>query len=163
VAVSPLRGLAEVAVRRILLGDKVAAAKYGTPRPIDDPARERQVLAASATSAQSLGVDPAESSAFFRDQIEASKVVQRGLYQYWTAHPERRPSGRPDLGNEVRPQLDQITKELLQQLLRTNQPRHDYSSCRGQLLAASATAGQTLDSLHQEALAVALRSVCAPR
>ncbi|MFE0028718.1 hypothetical protein ACFWX1_47535, partial [Amycolatopsis sp. NPDC059021] len=40
----PLGALTDLAVQRILLGDKVAAAKFGTDQPIDDPVREQKVL-----------------------------------------------------------------------------------------------------------------------
>ncbi|MFK4066420.1 chorismate mutase [Streptomyces sp. NPDC029674] len=48
-----------------------AAAKYGTGSPIDDPARERQVLEAVAGQAEEIGADPEATVRVFRDQIEA--------------------------------------------------------------------------------------------
>lgn len=36
--------LVDLAAQRVLVGDKVAAAKFGTDQPIDDPAREQQIL-----------------------------------------------------------------------------------------------------------------------
>lgn len=159
---APLRGLADLTAERIELGDKVAAAKFGTPQPIDDPAREQQVLDAVAKTSPGMGVDPAEASRFFRDQIEASKVVQRGLYAEWTAHPQQRPTDRPNLGTEVRPELDRITTEILTQLRASGAQRHAGAPCPAELTQASRPAAQPLDALHRDALAVALRSVCTP-
>lgn len=156
-----LDGLVTLAVRRLATADEVASAKFGTPQPIDDPARERQVLGAVAQGAPRLGVDPTESSRFFGDQIEASKIVQRGLYQLWTAHPEQRPADRPDLSKVVRPELDQLTDQIMHALSSTSAVRHAGASCVQRRDQASATAGQSLDPLHREALAMALRSVCA--
>lgn len=157
-----LGGLADLAVERIELSDKVAAAKFDTPQPIDDPAREQQVLAAVAKASPGVGVDPVEAGRFFRDQIEASKVVQRGLYAEWAAHPQQRPTARPNLGTEVRPELDRITTEILEQLRDSGAQRHAGASCPAELTQASRPAAQPLDALHRNALTVALRSVCTP-
>ncbi|WP_211282477.1 chorismate mutase, partial [Streptomyces hygroscopicus] len=73
-----LRPLVELSAERALVADEVAAAKWGTDSPIDDPAREREVLDAVARQAEELGADPVATARIFRDQIEASKVVQRG-------------------------------------------------------------------------------------
>ena len=156
-ALGPLTSLA---VQRILLGDKVAAAKFGTDQPIDDPLRERQELDAVAALASREGVDPDASVRFFRAQIEANKVVQRGLYALWTEHPELRPGERPDLG-EVRPELDHLTEEIMRQLKATRDVR--AAGCREALLDAklSAEIRFRLDALHRAALTVALRPVCA--
>ena len=147
--------LTDLVVERITLGDVVAAAKFGTPAPIDDPAREQQVLDQVAAAAPGAGVDPAEATRFFRDQIEANKVVQRGLYQRWTAEPDLRPARAPDLAAEVRPRLDRLTTALLGGLRDTAGVRIPAAS--------DLAAGRTdLDALHRTALEVALRSVCAP-
>ena len=154
--------LTALAVQRILLGDKVAAAKFGTDQPIDDPVRERQELDAVAAMASRAGVDPDASVRFFRAQIEANKVVQRGLYALWTEHPELRPGERPDLDGEVRPELDQITTEIVRQLKATQEVRADTAGCRVLLLEAQLAAEVRfrLDALHRKALTVALRTVC---
>ncbi|WP_372490015.1 chorismate mutase [Prescottella equi] len=39
-----LRPLVRLIAQRLSMADPVAAAKWGTDRPIDDPARERDVL-----------------------------------------------------------------------------------------------------------------------
>jgi chorismate mutase len=158
----PLSDLVSLAARRIGTGDVVAAAKFGTPTAIDDPAREKQELDAVAVESPGLGINPAESTQFFRDQIEASKVVQRGLYQLWTAHLELRPTTKPDLTRTVRPELDALTTEIMRQLQVTTAARHSGTQCAAQSAAAVTDAGKPLDQLHRDALAVATRSVCAP-
>jgi chorismate mutase len=89
-----------------------------------------------------MGIDPAVSVPFFRDQIEAGKMVQRGLFRRWRARPDRVPAHRPDLITEVRPQLDRLTKQLLANLRRPECP-----------------ARIRLDPLHRRALVVAMRSL----
>ena len=154
--------LTDLAVQRILLSDEVAAAKFGTGRPIDDPAREQQVLDQVTTLSTGMGLDPATGTRFFRDQIDAGKIVQHGLYALWTTHPKLRPADRPDLTTEVRPQLDKITAEVLEQLKATAGIRGANRACDIRLSGAaiSAVRHRSLDRLHRDALNVALRSVC---
>ncbi|MGA5500982.1 chorismate mutase [Streptomyces umbrinus] len=160
-AASSLGALTELFAERLLLADKVAAAKYGTESPIDDPARERQILDDVAARAAGLGLDPDSVTAVFRDQIEANKLVQRGLYARWDAHPDERPTERPDLAKEVRPALDLITTRLLAALQETAPVRAD-ASCEPRLYAAATLSayGHRLDVLHLRGLGRALPSVC---
>jgi chorismate mutase len=141
----PLRGLAALAVQRIMVGDQVAAAKFGTPAPIDDLPREQQVLDSVAAASPGMGINAADSAQFFRDQIEASKVVQRGLYQLWRAHPAQRPADRLDLGKQVRPELDQLTTDILRQLRATTAARHAGAQCAVQAGQALGEAAKPLD------------------
>lgn len=153
--------LTDASAERVLVGDKVAAAKFGTPAPIDDPAREQVVLNNVRTLSVQMGVDPAVAVAIFADQIEANKQVQRGLYALWTAHPELAPTERPDLVTEVRPILDRITTQLLQQIKATEHVQI-HRSCDGLLIAARnhIAFNRQLDALHRSALSRALPSVC---
>jgi chorismate mutase len=143
-----------------MTADQVAAAKFGTHQPIDDPPREQQVLDSVAAASPGMGISPQESAQFFRDQIEANKVVQRGLYQRWTAYPKQRPTDRPDLNEQVRPDLDRLTTDILRQLQATRSVRHAGTQCIAQARQALAEAAKPLDQLHRDALTVALRSVC---
>ncbi|MDQ0952375.1 chorismate mutase [Streptomyces phaeochromogenes] len=158
---SGLGALTELFAERLLLADKVAAAKYGTEMPIDDPVRERQILDDVAARAAGLGLDPDSVTAVLRDQIEANKLVQRGLYARWDAHPDERPTERPDLAKEVRPALDLITTRLLAALRETVPVRAD-ASCGPRLYAAAALSAyeHRLDVLHLKGLGRSLPSVC---
>lgn len=156
-----LTPLTELFAERLLLADKVAAAKYGTDKPIDDPVREQQILDDVSARAVGLGLDPDAVAAVFRDQIEANKLVQRGLYARWDAHPEERPTERPDLVKEVRPALDRITTQLLAALQETEELRGG-PSCEPRLRGAAIRSafGHRLDPLHVAGLVRALPSVC---
>jgi chorismate mutase len=103
--------LTDLATTRLLVSDQVAASKFGTGQPIDDPVREQQQLDQVRQQAVVLGIDPTATVQFFRDQITASKIVQRGLFRLWTAHPELAPTTRPDLGT-IRQELDQLTTQI---------------------------------------------------
>ncbi|MET0237005.1 MAG: gamma subclass chorismate mutase AroQ [Kibdelosporangium sp.] len=160
--IGPLSPLTDLAVRRIMLGDKVAAAKFGTGQPIDDPVREQQVLDTVAARSAAMGLPPAVSVRFFQAQIEANKIVQRGLVRYWRQHPAERPVTRPDLATEVRPQLDRITGEILRQLRATIKIRRPDALCGIWRLEAELSAYRInhLDKLHRNAVAVSLRPIC---
>ncbi|MDT8915195.1 chorismate mutase [Amycolatopsis sp. PS_44_ISF1] len=154
----PLIGLV---VERLRVSDDVAAAKFGTTSPIDDPGREQQVLDQVRARATALGLDPDAAAAFFRDQITASKVVQRGRFARWTAHPDQAPTTRPDLG-PIRTRLDRLTADLLDRLKATVDLRSERVPCTVQLAVAagSAVVLERLDALHRRALGTAVHSVC---
>jgi chorismate mutase len=159
----PLRALVDVAAQRVQIADAVAAAKWGTGAPIDDPVREHAVLDSAAAKSRQLAIDPAVSIQVFADQIEASKAVQYGLYARWSAHPGQAPTARPDLGR-VRPILDQITDELLSQLKSTQDVRAG-GGCAAQLGAAwqHVVRARAFDPIHDDALGRALAPICRTR
>lgn len=159
-AAGPFGPLTDLVIQRLRVSDEVAAAKFGTGQPIDDPAREQQELAQVRQDAMTLGLDPAATVRFFQDQITASKVVQRGLFALWTAHPNLAPTSRPDL-TVIRTELDRLTTELLSQLVDVKGRQHELG-CRVALAEARITGEifDHLDRLHRRALAVALESVC---
>ncbi|WP_434446418.1 gamma subclass chorismate mutase AroQ [Lentzea sp. E54] len=160
--VGPLGELTGLAVQRVQVADLVAAAKFGTTQPIDDPAREQQVLDTVRAKAVQLGLDPENAARFFRAQIEANKLVQRGLHERWAEHPEEVPQHRPDLGTEVRPVLDRLTTGILAELKDTERFRRPTLTCEVHATVAerSAVLVHRLDRLHEDALAEAMRTVC---
>ncbi|MFG2528712.1 chorismate mutase [Streptomyces sp. NPDC048516] len=156
-----LRPLAALSAERLATGDLVAAAKWRTGSPVDDPAREQEVLDSVADQARRLGADPAATVRVFRDQIEANKVVQRGLYRRWDANPGQAPTERPDL-QEVRKEINRINGALVRALAGSPRAR-SAPYCAPLLTAAAVRVHQQrrLDGLHAAALARSLRSVCA--
>ncbi|WP_235079673.1 chorismate mutase [Amycolatopsis orientalis] len=153
--------LTELVIERLRVSDDVAAAKFGSDSPIDDPAREQQVLDEVRRQAAALGLAPDAAAMFFRDQITASKIVQRGLFARWTAHPGEAPVARPGLG-QIRTRLDRLTTDLLRQLKATMPVRTQPVPCAVQLTlaAGSAVVRKRLDPLHRQALGTAVHSVC---
>lgn len=155
--------LTDLAIQRLVVSDQVAASKFGTGQPIDDPVREKQELDQVRQDAVALGINPDAAVAFFQNQITASKIVQEGLFSLWTAHPALAPTTRPDL-TTIRNELDQLTTEILQQLVSVKGLLADTPACHVQLAEAriSGEIVNHLDGLHRHALSVALASVCAP-
>ncbi|MFI1094846.1 chorismate mutase [Streptomyces sp. NPDC020917] len=156
--------LVDLVVQRLRVSDDVAAAKFRAGSPIDDPARERQVLDQVRRQAGVLGLDPVSTTAFFQDQITASKVVQRGLLARWSAHPEEAPTTPPDLG-QIRTRLDRLTVDMLRGLRGTVRVRDEPDPCTAHLAAVAGSGGASdrLDTLHRRALLRAVHSVCASR
>ncbi|GAA2822997.1 gamma subclass chorismate mutase AroQ [Nonomuraea rubra] len=159
-----LLALVDLIVRRLSLADEVAAAKLADGRPIADPVRERRLLDAVAALAARSGTAPEAGVRFFRAQIEAGKMVQRGLHARWRAHPELRPRRHPDLAGEVRPRLDRLTPPLLRLLGETEPVRASDGRCWSGLAAArlAVEARTGLDRLHRDALDAALAPLCDP-
>ncbi|MEV4896989.1 chorismate mutase [Nonomuraea sp. NPDC055795] len=153
-----------LAADRVELAGQVAAAKWGTDQPIDDPPREEQVLASVAARSERLGLDPASAVAIFRDQIEASKLVQRALFRRWGADPGSRPAQRPDLRTEVRPRLDRITVDMLEAIKAAERARA-HPSCERRLTWAAfrISARRDLDRPYRAGLHRALGSFCGTR
>ncbi|MFE7299851.1 chorismate mutase [Streptomyces sp. NPDC057579] len=158
-----LRPLAALSAERLATADLVAAAKWGTGSPIDDPVREREVLDAVAAQARQLGADPEATVRIFRDQIEASKLVQRGLHRRWTADPAQAPTTRPDLAR-IRVEINRINGELVRAIAASPQAR-TAPRCVPWLTVSALRVGRErhLDVLHAAGLARSLRSVCESR
>lgn len=155
-----LHPVVELSAERLATADLVAAAKWGTNSPVDDPAREQQVLDAVAARATELGADPDEIRTIFRDQIEANKIVQRGLFRRWTDHPDQAPVTRPDLA-VVRQEINRVTGALVEALAATATDRGG-PVCRPELALAALRVHHEdrLDALHTRALVRSLASVC---
>ncbi|GAA2445390.1 chorismate mutase [Streptomyces pulveraceus] len=158
---SPLFAVAELSARRIATGDLVAAAKWGTGEPVDDPAREERVLDSAAEQAGKLGADPRLTRLVLRDQIEANKEVQRGLHRLWRDHPAAAPTDRPGL-DEVREEIGHLDEALVRAVADAAPYRRSAALCRAALAASAGRVSRegNLDELHTAALDVALRSVC---
>lgn len=88
---APLDSLVDLTLERLATADSVAAAKWGTPSPIDDPEREAQVYLAMTGLGTSKGLPAEWVRSVFMGQIEANKTVQRGLHTWWQFDPASAP------------------------------------------------------------------------
>jgi chorismate mutase-like protein len=105
--------LAELVIERLALSLDVAAAKYFNGRPIDDPVREHQILESMTRELNGFGLPRQIARQFLSDQLEANKIVQHQLQQRWREHPEEVPAVRRSLSAEIRPDLDNITAQMI--------------------------------------------------
>lgn len=162
---SDLDPLVGLSAERLETAGTVAAAKWRTGAPIDDPAREEEVLDAAREEAARSATDPERAAEVVRDQIEAHKTVQHALHARWTALPAQAPAGEPDLSG-VRPELDRITSGLVRELAATEHqraradcPAHLARSADRDALGRGAD-GAVPQALHTLALVRSLASVC---
>jgi chorismate mutase len=156
--------LAELVVQRLSLAQDVAAAKYTSGNPIDDPVRELEILQWAARALNGSGLYQRIGMQFFRDQIEANKVIQRELHHRWNRHPEEVPAVNPDLASEIRPKLDQLTRQISQQFRCINKiPRFACGDIKDLIdrKFPATTPGVQLPKLHRNAAIFAMRSFCA--
>ncbi len=101
---------------RLELGEEVARSKWNSKAPIEDLAREAQVVSAAVDRASAFGLDPAAVEAFLRAQIEASKRLQRERHEAWNAEGRGPFETTADVGRDLRPALDRLTTTLLERL-----------------------------------------------
>jgi chorismate mutase len=157
-----LDALVVVAAKRLVLGVDVAAAKFLCRQRIEDHVREQEILESMAGTLKTADRRPVLGMEFFRDQIEANKVIQRGLHRYWDEHPEEFPAGRRHLMAELRPQLDIFNSNMRLMLTHMeNMPLVRRSHIDGlfdRKLRAS-TALRQLGELRRDAADISLRSL----
>ena len=67
-----LQPLVETSAQRLAIAEQVALAKWDSGTPVEDAAREAQVIASATHAAKSRDLDAAWVSNFFRAQIEAT-------------------------------------------------------------------------------------------
>ncbi len=159
-AAARIHPLADLAARRLATADLVAAAKWRTASPVDDPVREQQVLDTAARQARVVGADPVATVRIFRDQIEANKRVQRALHRRWDTAPSSAAADGPDLAT-VREEINRVNVALVHAIADSAAARA-APACYGTLTAAEARVRRDrhLDRLHATAQTHALRSVC---
>ena len=134
-AVSRLQPLVETSARRLNLAQEVAYAKWDNGTAVEDPPREEHVIASAVTEGKTEGLDSAVVSRFFRAQIEANKVVQTSLLSTWHKAGKAPDHQSKDLATTLRPQLDEIQKQLIGELV-TTAPVRASSTCRLDLASA---------------------------
>jgi chorismate mutase len=152
--------LIAVSARRLVLGVDVAAAKFLSEQRVDDIVREREILESMASTLKRT--EHPLRIEFFRDQIEANKVIQRGLYRYWCEHPEEFPVKRRRLMAELRPQLDLVNQQMLLILiLMQSMPpvRRSHIDALFDQRLRTGTALRQLGELRRDVADVALRSL----
>ncbi len=101
---------------RLAIAPDVAKAKWNSGAPIDAPAREAQILERVVAEATRAGIDEAFAQTFFKHQFEASKVIQHRLHEQWRQTEQPPFASPPDLAEDIRPQLDQLTPQLMASL-----------------------------------------------
>jgi len=153
-----LRPVGDLVVSRLALAEPVAESKWLSGKPIADPTREQAVIDAGVARARAEGVDPDLVERVLRDQIAASKLVQRGLFTRWTHDPSSAPTTAPDL-TAVRTQITQIDDDLVDRLAAVT-PVASEPRCAHAVVTERQRVEPGLGSLQRKGLHVAWSSFC---
>ncbi|OBB33558.1 chorismate mutase [Mycolicibacterium peregrinum] len=157
---SPLQPLVDAAAQRLQTADPVAANKFRTGGPIEDPKREQQVIDATTAEADSRHLDPAYVRDVFRDQIDATVAVEYGLFSRWKLDPATAPVTAPDLAAS-RTTIDALNHTMVNEIA-DQWPVLHAPACRADLATAvdGVAAARNFDPLYRRALDHATRSYC---
>ena len=109
----PLAHLLDLIDQRLAIGEEVARSKWNSGAPVEDAAREREIVDAIGVQAAVHNLEPAFAQEFFRAQIEASKIVQNARLAQWRASKQPSFDNVPELQRDIRPQLDRLTTAML--------------------------------------------------
>jgi len=82
---TPMDRFVAVAAERNAIAHEVAAFKYPAARPVEDPIREAQVLQDKRVQATQLGLDAEAVVHFYRQLIEANKLIQHVAFHRYAA------------------------------------------------------------------------------
>ncbi len=100
------QSLVQAIDERLTIMRDVAAAKWLSGAPILDAAREAVVLQQVAARAQSLGLDPVTTQAFFAEQIRLARDLQQHWHDEWQRAGHCAPCDEPADLQAVRERID---------------------------------------------------------
>ncbi|MFC3432892.1 gamma subclass chorismate mutase AroQ [Nocardia seriolae] len=150
---------------RLQTADAVAAAKWasavedGSQPAIDDPVREAQVYDSMARLGAEKGLPADWVRQVFAGQIEANKIVQRGLVTEWRSGLVS-PASAADL-SAVRSVIDRANVEIIDELA-SERDELAKADCAGRLADSMLVTVRARhgDALHQAALVRAVLPLC---
>ena len=99
------RALVTAMVERLLLMEAVAQYKWNKGMPIENLAREHEVLNKVVASAKAHGLAVDLAWDFFRAQIAAAKAIQSRLFDTWRQGGVSSFPSAPDLKTQSRPAI----------------------------------------------------------
>jgi len=106
----------DVANERMALMPGVAATKWQTHAPVADPKREQVVIEHSGDLAPPFGLSAEPVEGVFEVQVRLAREWEETLTRQWQARGFHYTGHIPNLTQEVRPQLDTITTQMLRAL-----------------------------------------------
>lgn len=156
----PLTALVDAAAERLDTAEAVAANKWNTKGPIEDPARVDQVLAGVAADAAARGVDPERVRRIFRDQISATEAIEYTRFAQWKLDPTLAPATAPELASS-RSVIDGLNRTMVEQMA-VQWPLLQPPACADRVREATdaIAARRALDPLYRQALSFVTRSYC---
>ncbi|WP_405492658.1 gamma subclass chorismate mutase AroQ [Nocardia sp. NBC_00511] len=139
---------------------KWAAAQQDSSQPvIDDPAREATIYDAMTQLGAQHGLPETWVRQVFAGQIDASKLVQRGLVTVWESGVAHAPTPTTDLAG-IRPVIDRLNTSIIDEM---SDRRAELTGpgCAARVTASVVAVGaRQPDDLHQAALIQAAVPLC---
>lgn len=146
---------------RVKIADQVALSKWDSGRPVHDPQREAEVIAKAVAAAPTYGLAAQDVETLFTDQIEASKQVQYARLDAWKQQGRAPAWERQSLSDEIRPRLDTLQIEIMQDLQHLA-PVRKAADCEARVAGAVKRVARdaAFDTVHRAALDRAVARVC---
>lgn len=151
----------DTTARRLAFAKQVALVKWDSGKAVEDRGREQDLLSKVMVEAEHRGLLVVQIEQWMRDQIEANKAVQYALLARWRRIGSAPTDSRADLVMVVRPQLERLQNNLLQQWAQTQRWRAQ-PACPELLakLTLAYTRQHKMDTVYALALDRALANVC---
>lgn len=153
--------LLELINQRLAVAEKVAQAKWNSGAPIDDPLRERKILADFAAGMHDAPeADRSFALRFFQAQFDAGKIIQRDLHAQWQKQQHPPCAQPPDLAIDIRPELDRLTPLLIDSLHRVRPLLMQAEACdylAARSLQLIALHDVNIDAARDEAVSILLQ------
>ncbi|WP_260315442.1 chorismate mutase [Silvibacterium bohemicum] len=115
-ATDSIRSLVQTSAQRLQIAEKVALAKWYSGASVEDASREVEVIQKAVKDGTNAGLESAQVERFFKAQIEANKLIQYSLLAEWQRQGQAPEQAGANLVKEIRPQLDEIEKQLIEEL-----------------------------------------------
>ncbi len=129
-ASSPLLALIDA---RLSVMSDVARSKWNSGAPIEDAARERELLESLVRQGEALGVPAQRTNEFFSAQFAAARALQLDLFALWRSQGREKLPPAPSLASDIRPKLDRISAAMVAALAGPDARRNAQTAARGPL------------------------------
>jgi len=116
--IQKINHLLELIDQRLSIAPQVAKSKWNSGAPVDDLKRESTMLNEEITQTKLIGKEKCDLTlvkAFFQDQFDAGKIIQKNLLISWrNTYPAKYQfADAANLRRDIRPRLDKLTPELI--------------------------------------------------
>lgn len=102
--------------KRLVIMHEVARTKWNQNLPIEDKAREQQILQKLVKQADQYDIEASWVTQFFEAQIEAAKGVQRADFSQWREQGMGLFDSTLSLREDLRFYIDRINQEMIELL-----------------------------------------------
>jgi chorismate mutase len=146
--------------RRLELMHDVARWKWNEQKPVSDPNREAELLDRLVHQGAEYELPADTLRDFFQAQMDGSKQIQQADFDHWKAEQQLKFENVPDLINDLRPKITELSAQLLASLeeLHTEFGQQPFSK----LVTEQAKTILTADGITAEVRETVLRPLLSP-